>query len=231
MVRKIKNMIALLVALGVLACEIWGFISQIKDVHNRYLYNRVSIRSDALIEFILASLVILTLIFLIYLIIKKFKLLIFLVIPCLIALFFVNILTLLFFFPVDSDSYTDDPENYLILDENAMLPLSEELFDFDNPIIKEYEYRYKAFPMTHSITKIDTTVELSEQDYEKYLNMIKIKFYTELDNSYVDSEGGVRYTVDFDKRQYPYIIEHEYTITFYGATNEVKISFFVDYDS
>ena len=236
MVRKTKSIIALLIASALLIFEGYWFISLFHDEKNSYLYTRIAISSfEDVLYFIISLIIILGLIFLIYLILRRCKLLIVIVLPCLVALIVLNAISALFFLPVDSDSYTNDVENYMILDQQAEAIIENvsgrEFFNFENGTVKDYCYNYKSFPISHSFVYIDSIVELTEEEYNAYFDKISRTFVLTQDTTYSDSEGGIRYIVNFNDSDNHFIMEYECTLTFYEATNEVKICFYIKYDT
>ena len=234
MVRKTKNIIALVTALIVLLFELYFFGSSLVELSNIYLYNRFHIDSfGAGLLLVVMFLLIAGIIVLTYLIIKNFKkFLIVLVIPCWIVLFFLNSI-LLMCITGTVESYTDDTANYLVIDEDAESLLErkvdEDIMDFNNANVKEYEYNYINGPFSYEYFKIDTKIKLSDEEYLSYRELIESKDNLEPDADFSDTEGVYRYVLIFTKYDYSGSYTEECYITFYEESNEVCISVLLEY--
>ena len=239
MVKKIQTIIAFIVSMAILCYEVCSIVPLFSSGRDCYIFPRAYTRSAVVVlGFIILSVLLLGVIVAIFFIIRNFRffsvtavvLRVLALVLCVIFILYASFFAALAV-PVRFQSYTDDTENYMVLDYNAEfifnLVVEENIFDFDQATIKEYEYTYEAFPFTYDRINIDATVEFSEEEYNSYLELIKTTSDMATDSSYTDAEGGVRYIIynfEFDYTE-------ECTITFYKESREVKISVFIEYDT
>ena len=222
MARKIVAIITLVV---VSIIHLYSLFRVCLEGFELYLFPRVFVEKALdIIILAVALIVFVGALYLIYKAITKLNVSILIVA----FLLFISTVTHIFAIALISErfmSHTDDTENFLVLDERAELyvknVIGRDVLEFDDATVKEYEYKYRQGLFLYEYLEIETLVELTDAEFEDYLEIIRSNGELVLDSSYTADDGSVRYLMIFDEKITADSSTEECFITLNERTREV----------
>lgn len=213
-------------AIGVIAVTVCFFATEL----GYYLYPNIDFsnaKAGAIILSVLAVLITLGAIAAIVMLIREFEgykavgiaFFVLLIAGCIIVFGMLSI--------VACESYTDDPEDALVLDRGASELLysrvDSELLDREGATVSEYEYNYRTEIFDYAQLSLKMTLTLDENGFEEYRQTLFDKGAIKA-NTEPSVVGGTVYTVGFPSG----LSDGSITVELVPESREVRIVVFVE---